>query len=144
MGWILLAHLIIPFVFGLGFLVLAFVTGPEKATGTELTVEAALDMCILSIGATAAIFENPRLQELFNGSASEIIGTLIALNFLLSAGVIALRRSIYRKGVSIRRKRVFASASLVFGVLTMITVSLPVVYAFRHPTVAIPKTGEKK
>lgn len=132
---ILLAHLGIPLVFGLGFLVLAYVTGPEEALGSELVVEAALDLAILSIGATAAILENPRLHNLFHDSENVIVFGMgiAAVNFFLTVIVIALRRLVYRKSVTNGRKRFFAFVAIICGAATIFCISIPVVYAYSQP-----------
>jgi hypothetical protein len=142
---ILLAHLGIPLVFGLGFLVLAYVTGPEDALGSELVVEAALDLAILSIGATAAILENPKLHNLFHDSDDVIVFgmALAAVNFFLTVIVIALRRLVYRKSVTNGRKRFFAFVAIICGAATIFCISIPVVYAFSRPELSSSKLTRK-
>jgi hypothetical protein len=65
--------------------------------GSEAVVETGLDFAILGIGATGAIFENAKLQQLFpdNGNAA-VAGTfLMAVNLVLSALVIVARKNVY-------------------------------------------------
>src|SRR5262245_10452240 len=91
-GWILLAHIGVPLLFGLAFVVfsLAASKGPR---GWDLAIETALDLAILSIGATGALFENPKLIAAF-GVENTIVGiAVIGINLLLSSILVWLRRA---------------------------------------------------
>ena len=91
MGWVLLAHIGVPFLFGLSFV--GFSAFASKGNPTwDLAAESALDLAILSIGATGALFENARLLATFQAQSALVAVTVIAINFLLTAAIVGVRR----------------------------------------------------
>jgi hypothetical protein len=87
----LLAHLAIPFLAGLVVLAIVIVSGP-KEIGWDAANDAALDMTILSIGATGGLFLNHRLQEHW-GMQTPLYGILAVLaNLLLSCMLVYRKR----------------------------------------------------
>ena len=86
----LLAHLAIPFFAGLVVLAIVVVSGREKINW-DAANDAALDMTILSIGATGSLFMNHTLQEHLGGRIS-LYGILAVLANLLLSCMLAYRR----------------------------------------------------
>lgn len=86
-----LAHIAIPFLAGLVVLAIVIVAGP-KAITWDAANDAALDMTILSVGATGGLFLNHKLQEHLAGQAP-LFGILAVLaNLLLSCMLVYRKR----------------------------------------------------
>lgn len=91
MGWALLAHIGIPLLFGIAFL--GFSAAATRGPMTwDLAIETGLDLAILSIGATGALFENPKLLAAF-GDQNVLVGIgVVAVNLVLSSFLVLLKR----------------------------------------------------
>src|SRR5258706_13422121 len=85
-----LAHVAIPFLAGLVVLAIVIVSGP-KAISWDAANDAALDMTILSIGATGGLFLNHKLQEHLGGQ-TPLYGILAVLANLLLSCMLSYRK----------------------------------------------------
>ncbi len=97
MGWLLLAHIGLPFLFGLVFIIIVAAIDPRTA-GWDLLGEAGLDFAILGLGATGSVFDNPRMAQAFPGANATLAAIfVIALNLLFAALIVSIRASIVRR-----------------------------------------------
>ncbi|HXH90404.1 MAG TPA: hypothetical protein VNN25_02400 [Thermoanaerobaculia bacterium] len=118
----LLAHLGIPFLAGLVFL---FMTAASDAHPLSLKScnEVAVDFTVLSIGATGAIFLNPRLVAHWK-ELTGVYGIVVVLVNLLLASFLVYRRR-WRQETPTKMQ---AYVDLFLGVLAL-TVTLMAFYA---------------
>jgi hypothetical protein len=92
MGWFLLAHIGLPLLFGIAFIIFSAAVDP-RADGWDVLVETALDLSILSLGATGAIFDNQRVEQAFGSNSALVAIAMIAVT-LVFAAVIVMARAI--------------------------------------------------
>lgn len=127
-GWVLLGHIGLPVLFGLAFVGFS-VAASKGPRGWELAIETALDLAILSIGATGAIFENPKLIAAF-GVENTLVGiSVIGINLVFSSILLWLRRAAYDSGEPTGPGRGFAA--LFLGSLTIVVVASVVTWGYR-------------
>lgn len=128
----LAAHIFIPLIIGLAFMVLSYATGPA-ITWSQVAAETGLDLAILSIGATGAVFENARLIQMFKNDGNAMLAGIgvMALNLLFSAFVIVLRKRIYETKPGTGHPRSCGFLALLCGALTVVSISTIVVAAYR-------------
>jgi|SRR3954452_677640 hypothetical protein len=86
----LLAHIGIPLIAGLVLLFMVAASG-NKPLSLDSSNDIALDFIILSVGATGAIFLNPRLTDHWKGF-TPILGIVVTLVDLLLASILVYRR----------------------------------------------------
>ena len=102
MGEFLLAHLGIPLLAGLVFLLMVAASSREPLSLSSCN-DVALDLVVLSIGANGAIFLNPRLSAHW-GTFTPVVGILVVLANLLLASLLLYRRR-WREAHRLRRSR---------------------------------------
>ena len=129
MGWFLLAHIGLPLAFGIAFVIFSAATGPGS-DGWDVFAETALDLTILSLGATGAVFDNPRVEQAFGTNSAEVAMTMIAIYLILSALIVLLRARVVRS----RRHFTFWSGIMVLflGALTLSVTAGTLVWAYTH------------
>jgi len=86
----LLAHIGIPLIAGLVLLFMV-AASDNKPLSLDSSNDIALDFIILSVGATGAIFLNPRLTDHWKGF-TPILGIVVTLVDLLLASILVYRR----------------------------------------------------
>jgi len=86
----LLAHIGIPLIAGLVLLFMVAASDNKPLT-FDSSNDIALDFIILSVGATGAIFLNPRLTDHWKGF-TPILGIVVTLIDLLLASILVYRR----------------------------------------------------
>jgi hypothetical protein len=59
--------------------------------GWDVLAETAQDLAILSLGATGAVFDNPRVEQAFESHAALVALGLMAANLIFSAIVVYMR-----------------------------------------------------
>jgi hypothetical protein len=96
MGWFLLAHMGLPVGFGLVFLIFSAATARDD-DGWDVLAEAALDLTILALGATGAVFDNSQVEKAFGSNAAEVAMAVIAINLVLSAVIVFIKSRIVRR-----------------------------------------------
>lgn len=121
----LLAHLAIPFLAGLVVLGIVVVSGPKEISW-DAANDAALDMTILSIGATGGLFLNHKLQEHW-GDQTPIYGILAVLANLLLSCILAYRKRWKPENDRAPRFRNMLPDLLVGGIAMCLTTGLFVV-----------------
>jgi hypothetical protein len=86
----------LPVAFGLVFLIFSAATAQDD-DGWDLLAEAALDLTILGLGATGAVFDNPRVEHAFGSNAAEVAMAVIAIDLILSAIIVFIKARIVRR-----------------------------------------------
>src|SRR5580692_8284653 len=89
MGNELLAHIGVPFVVALVIIILRAATR-DKPVGWHNCNEMAIEMAILSIGATGGIFVNPNLIKHF-GEKNGLYSILVVVSTLVFAAILIYR-----------------------------------------------------
>jgi len=116
----------------------------EGELSWDFAIDAGLDLAILSIGATGALFENPILMRHFGPEHVLLLGlAVVALNFILSASLLALRR--FAKGPDGRVSGKIGTVALIVGVLTITIVGGVVAFSYYKSSAgSAPPDNEKK
>jgi hypothetical protein len=128
-GWFLLAHIGLPLGFGIAFVIFSAATAPDSE-GWDVIAEAALDLTILSLGATGAVFDNPRVEQAFGANSAEVAMAMIAANLILSAIIVFARARVAR-----RREHFTLTGAILtvfLGVLTLGITAGTLVWAYLH------------
>lgn len=128
-GWFLPAHIGLPMFFGIAFIIFSAAV-MLSVDGWEVLVETAQDLTILSLGATGAIFDNPRVELAFGSNSALVAIAVIAVNLIVSAVVVFIRARATRRA---------APVSFAGGIITLfvaaLTLGVPVlviVWAYTH------------
>ena len=91
----LLAHIAIPVIMGL-VIVLFVKAAQDRPLSWESCNDVAIDFILISVGATGALFLNPKLAAKWGAGQAAVYGILIvAVNMLLAAALVYLAK--YRK-----------------------------------------------
>jgi hypothetical protein len=77
MWWFILAHIGLPVGFGIVFIIISAATG-RRSDEWDVLAETALDLTILSLGATGAVFENPQVARAFGAESAIVAATVIS------------------------------------------------------------------
>jgi hypothetical protein len=129
MGWFLLAHIGLPLLFGIAFIIFSAAVDP-RADGWDVLVETALDLTILSLGATGAIFDNQRVEQAFGSNSALVAIAMIAVNLVFSAIIVMAR------AVAVRNQKHFSFPggimALCLGVLTLGITAGVLSWAYTH------------
>jgi len=129
-GWLLLAHIGLPLVFGIVFIIIVAAVDP-RSTGWDLLGEAALDFAILGLGATGSVFDNPKMSQAFPGANATLAAiSVIAVNLVFAAVIVFIRASQARK--STRFTGFSSILSLFLGVLGVGFTASTLVWAYMH------------
>jgi hypothetical protein len=126
MGWVLLVHIGLPLVFGITFVFLRTASSPHAPTW-DIAVDTALDLAILGIGATGAIFENAALEQAFPGHTVEVGIAVVAVDFLFTSLILLIRRYVFEIS---RHKFLWTVVSIDLGSLALLTTSGVLAYAY--------------
>jgi hypothetical protein len=134
--WVLLAHIILPLLFGIIFMLFSVASSPTVPTW-DVAIETALDLAILGIGATAAIFENPILVQVFKEHAAEVGIAIVAIDLLFAAFIVLIRRYIFPTTDHQLR---WGVAAMTLGALAIVATSSILAYSYRvaGPLTVIP------
>jgi hypothetical protein len=132
MFWVLLAHIGIPFIFGLVFMLFSIMSSPTPPSWA-VALDTAFDLAILGIGATAAIFENPIVVAAFREHAAEVGIIVIAVDSLFFALIALIRRYVFEKT---QHKLRWGVAAMTFGIFALLATSS--VLAYSYHVVAVP------
>lgn len=127
MGWVLLAHIGLPLVFGIAFVLFSMAASPHPPTW-DIAVETALDLAILGLGATGAIFENQTIVKAFGGHSAEVGIGVIGINLLLASCIVLIRRYIFE---STTRKLLWSIISIILGSTALLVTSSVLAYSYR-------------
>jgi len=129
MGWFLLAHIGLPLLFGVAFVIFSAAVTPSSA-GWDVLAETAQDLTILGLGATGAIFDNARVEQSFGSNSAAVAIAIIAVNLIFSA-LIVLARATAIKGNT--HFSLFRGILVLFvGVLTLGITTGVLVWAYVH------------
>ena len=109
MVWVLLAHIGLPLLFGIGFVIINAAIEPRSGNW-DVLAKTALDLTILSLGATGAIFDNARVEQAFGANSVLVAIAVIGVDFILAAVIVAMKSSNIRKA---------ANFSLAGGILVL-------------------------
>lgn len=122
----LLAHIVIPLVAGLGLVL--FERASEATPLSWHSCNAiALDFVLISIGATGALFLNPKLAEKWGPGETAVYAILIVLvDFVLAAFLVYLKK--HRRTVGPFE----GFLDMFFGVLGLVLVSLVYYWGYQH------------
>ena len=122
----LLAHIVIPLVAGLGLVLFERASEPTPLSWASCNA-IAIDFLLISIGATGALFLNPKLAEKWGAGETAVYAILIVLvNFVLAAVLVYLKR--HRKTVG----RLAGFVDMFFGVLGLVLTSLLYYWGYQH------------
>ena len=129
MGWFLLAHIGLPLLFGIAFIIFSAAVDP-RADGWDVLVETALDLTILSLGATGAIFDNQRVEQAFGSNSALVAIAMIAVSLIFSAIIVMAR------AIAVRNHEHFSFLGgimvLCLGVLTLGITAGVLSWAYTH------------
>jgi hypothetical protein len=121
MGTEILAHIVVPLMAGVVFLLFVAATEAEPIAWKNC-IDIGLDLTLLGLGATGAIFVNPTLVQHW-GTKAAIYGILVVLSDLILAGALVyIRRFRTQPVVPWQGFR-----DLSFGILTIV-IALSVMY----------------
>jgi hypothetical protein len=98
--------------------------------GWDVLAETAQDLAILSLGATGAVFDNPRVEQAFESHAALVALGLMAANLIFSAIVVYMRAK--RAKVSGHFSFFGGIIALFLGVLTLVCTAGVLVWAYRR------------
>jgi hypothetical protein len=128
-GWYLLAHIGLPLGFGVAFVIFSAATGPSREDW-DVLADAAQDLTILSLGATGAVFDNPRVEQAFGSNSVQLALAMVAVNLILSATVVLARARVARRYAHFT----FWSAIIVLflGALSLSVTAGTLVWAYSH------------
>jgi hypothetical protein len=127
MIWVFLAHIGLPLMFGVVFMVFTAASSPTDPSW-DIAVETALDLAILGIGATAAIFENPTIVAAFKEHAAEVGIGVVAIDLLFSSLIVLIRRDIFHRT---ERKLGWSVVVLTLGTLSIVATTSVLAYSYR-------------
>jgi hypothetical protein len=127
MIWLFVAHIFLPLLFGLVFMLFSAASSPTTPTW-DIAVETALDLAILGIGATAAIFENPIIVAVFKEHSAEVGIGVIAVDLLFSAFIVLIRRYIFP---TTNHKLRWGVTAMTLGVCAILATSSVLAYSYR-------------
>jgi hypothetical protein len=99
-GWVILAHLGIPVFFGVAFLIFTIAVAPPSE-GWETLLDASLDLTILSLGATGAIFDNAKVAQTFGANSALVAVTVIAVDLIAASILVLIRARTMRSHVPV-------------------------------------------
>ena len=91
-----MAHIGLPLLFGIGFVIINAAVEP-RSDDWDVLVKTALDLAILSLGATGAIFDNARVEQAFGTNSILVAIAIIGADFVLAAIIVAVRSAYIRK-----------------------------------------------
>jgi hypothetical protein len=115
-GWFLLAHIGLPLLFGIAFVIFSAAVNP-RTDGWDVLVETALDLTILSLGATGAIFDNSKVSQVFGPNAALVAILVIAVNLIFSSIIVMARAKAIQNATHF--KFLGGILALFLGVLTL-------------------------
>lgn len=90
-------------------------------------MDTALDLAILGIGATGAIFENATLTAVFKEHTAGVGIGVVALDFLFTSLILLIRRYVF---ASSPHKFVWTVVSIDLGSLSLLSTSGVLAYAY--------------
>jgi hypothetical protein len=129
MGWFLLAHIGLPLLFGVAFIIFSAAVNP-RTDGWDVLVETALDLTILSLGATGAIFDNQRVEQAFGSNSALVAISMIAVNLIISSVIVMAR------AIAVRESKHFSFLGgimvLFLGLLTLGVTAGVLSWAYTH------------
>lgn len=126
MGWVLLIHIGLPLLFGIAFVFFSAASSPHPPTW-DIAIETALDLAILGIGATAAIFENQTIAKVFGEHAAGVGIGVVGINFLFASLIVLIRRFVF---TGTRQKLLWSIISLALGALALLATSGILAYSY--------------
>jgi hypothetical protein len=119
----------LPLLFGIAFIIFSAAVDP-RADGWDVLVETALDLTILSLGATGAIFDNQRVEQAFGPNSALVAIAMIAVNLVFSAVIVMAR------AISVRNHKHFSFSGgiivLSLGGLTLGITAGVLTWAYTH------------
>ena len=131
MFWFLLAHIGLPTLFGLVFMIFS-VLPTRGPLSWDIGLEVGLDMAVLSIGAIGALFANPILVGRYGGAHAVLLAlAVLGINFILSGILFGIKWFALNANVTIGWK--LGSAAIYIGALTLIVVGGVVAWTYLHP-----------
>ena len=128
MEWVLLVHLGLPLLFGLSF-TLFRTASSQHVPNWDIALDTALDLAVLGIGATGAIFENPAVASAFGEHLAATELGVVGASFFFSALIVTIKRYVFEPS---SHKFVLSMVAIVFGSLALFITSAVLGYAF-HP-----------
>jgi hypothetical protein len=93
-----------------------------------IALETALDLAILGIGATGAIFENQQMSDVFKEHSAIVGIAVVGINFLLTSFIILIKRYIFH---TTNWKLLWSIVSISLGCLALLVTSEVLAYAYR-------------
>lgn len=144
MFWALLAHIVVP-----GLVILSFAGFSLAARRTPITwnyaIDIAVDLTILAIGATGALFVDPKLLGAFGPNSALVALTVMVLNIALASVLMLFRRRVFvgdeanpPQPVSVKT----GIAALSLGVMALCIVGFVVAWSYLRP--AMPPDANRK
>jgi hypothetical protein len=98
--------------------------------GWDLLAEVALDFSILGLGATGAVFDNPRVGHCFGDNAATLAISIVGGCLLLAVIIVAVRARLVRKN---QHFSLFSGIMVLFlGVLTLALPSVTLIWAYMY------------
>src|SRR5580704_3007254 len=127
-GRVILAHLGIPLFFGIAFVIFTSAVA-APAEGWENLLETALDLTILSLGATGAIFDNAKVAQTFGQNSALLAVTVIAVDLIAGAILVLIRARAVRRQIPVPFRNAIIGLSL--GAVTLFAPVAVIVWSYR-------------
>jgi hypothetical protein len=128
-GWVILAHLGIPLLFAIAFVIFSEAVTPPTNDWQNL-LESALDLTILSLGATGAIFDNGKVEQTFGSNSALLAVTVIAIDLIAAATLVLIRARTLRGQLHVSLLGGIIALSL--GTLTLFAPAAVIYWAYRR------------
>jgi hypothetical protein len=127
--WFILAHIGLPVGFGIVFVIISAATGP-RSDEWDVLAETALDLTILSLGATGAVFENPQVERAFGTESGVVAATVIVVNLILFSLIVLTRAIVVRRNQHFTFWR--GIMVMFLGALTLSVTAGTLIWAYIH------------
>ena len=139
MFWVGLAHIGLPALFALAVVIFS-IAADRGVPEWDRAPEAALEMAILAIGATAAIFENPNIVAAYGEHAATVAISVVGCNLVLAAGIILIRRFFFPPTSG---EFWWAGFTMTLGFIALLITSLSLWYGTYHSFTSKAASGAK-
>jgi hypothetical protein len=143
MFWAVLAHIVVP-----GMVILSFAGFSLAARRTPITwnyaIDIAVDLTILAIGATGALFVDPRLIQAFGQNNALVALTVMVTNICLASVLMLFRRRVNMGDEANPPRPVswkLGVASMFIGFMALFVVGSVVAWSYLNPP-ANPTNGK--
>jgi len=126
--WFIVVHIGLPLGFGVVFFIINAATAPAALNWPEICVETALDLGILSLGTTGAVFDSKQVEMAFGPNAAILAICVVVVNLIFSGLIVLAKSRVVRKNMSFTVWH--ATITLFLGVLSLGATGGTLVWAY--------------